>query len=476
MASLFIVIPFLLLIVLNMPFKFLRQGIAFWVTAGFLILQSLLALSYPFFSWSSYPGLLGQFFSFELSPDSLSLIVLFTIGVVAFISLLVAQATIFHEQRRDNFINLLLLSLVGMNTTVLVRDIFSLYVFVEITAVAVLVLIALGKNRFAIEGVFKYLVLSIIASVFMLSSIAFIILTAGDTSFEAIHRAFLNGANKTFLNFAAGLFLCGALIKSGAMPFHGWVPDTYSEAPAPVSVLLAGIITKVTGVYVLLRLFASVFILNAAMQNVLLFIGAGTIVFAALAALTQGDVKRMLSYSSISQVGYIVLALGCATPLAFAGAVFHFFNHAIFKSLLFVNAAALEKKTGSTDMAIIAGLGSKLPVTSTTSLFGMLSAAGIPPLAGFWSKLIIILALWSSGRFGYASIALLASILTLAYFLSLQRLVFFVKSETALEDTGTVPFGIHFSEILLAAFTIVVGLFFPFIFSIWLSPLKGIIH
>lgn len=461
MSFALILIPFLLLIALNMPFKFPKARVASWVAGAVFVVQSLLALAYP---------------AFQPSLDALSLLCLVAIGIVAFVSLLVAQGTIAKDQQRFHFINLLLVSLIGMNATVLVRDIFSLYVFIELTAVSVFVLMAIEKNEFAIEATFKYLVLSIIASVFILSSIALFILAAGDLSFTALHAAFLNTPDNILLKFATGLLLCGLLIKSAAVPFHGWAPDVYSDSQAAASVLLAGIVTKASGVYALLRLFGTVFILSAPIQNILMFVGLASIILAALAAFTQDDLKRMLSYSSISQVGYILLALGCGTPLAFAGAAFHFFNHAIFKSLLFTNAASLEKKFGSTDMIIIAGLGYHLPVTRVTSLLGALSCAGLPPLAGFWSKLIIITALLNSGRFFYGSAALIASVLTLAYFLVLERNIFFVKIETPLEDKRGAPLGIKFSEILLTAITVGVGLGFPFVFNTWILPIKEMLR
>jgi len=476
MIALFILVPFILLLILNLPFKFLNARIAFWLSAALFLIQPLLVLIHSWFAWSKYPAVLGQFLIFKLWLDPMALIMLFTIGIVVFVSLLVAKSTITTERRSFNFINLLLISLIGMNATVLVADIFSLYVFVEITAVAVFVLMAIEKNRFAIEGTFKYLVLSMFASVFILTSIAFFILACGEISFAGIHNAFLANSNITLLNFAVGLFLCGLFIKCGVVPFHGWVPDAYSEAQSAVSVLLAGIVTKITGVYVLMRLFSSVFVLKESFHNVIMLIGAISIVFAALAAFRQDNIKRMLSYSSISQVGYIVLAIGCATPLAILGAILHFFNHAIFKSLLFVNAAALEKKFGSTDMSIITGLGNQLPVTSATSLVGLLSTAGIPPFSGFWSKLIIIIALFNAQQFTYAWIALLASVLTLAYFLFMERNVFFIKTEAAPEGNDGVPFGIKFCEILLAAITIGVGLGFPFILNSQILQLKGLLY
>ncbi len=310
----------------------------------------------------------------------------------------------------------------------------------------------------------------------MLTALAFFILATGEVSFPGVHNAFLAGSNIVFLNFAAGLFLCGLFIKCGVVPFHGWVPDAYSEAQSAVSVLLSGIVTKITGVYVLMRLFNSVFVLKPVFADLIMLVGVISIVFAALAALRQDNIKRMLSYSSISQIGYIILAIGCATPLAILGAVLHFFNHAISKSLLFVNAAALEKKFESTDMSVITGLGNQLPVTSATSLVGLLSVAGIPPLSGFWSKLIIIIALFNAQRFTYGWIALLASALTLAYFLFLDRNVFFVKPEAAAQDKEGVPFSLKFCEVLLAVITVGLGLIFPYILNSKILQLGSFLH
>jgi multicomponent Na+:H+ antiporter subunit D len=475
MVTLFILVPFILLLILNLPFKFLNAQVAFWLSAALFLSQALLALIHCWLPWSNYSLVLGQFFKFKLELDPLALIMLFTIGIVVFISLLVAKSTLTTEKRKFNFINLLLVSLIGMNATVLVTDIFSLYVFVEITAVSVFVLMAIEKNRFAIEGTFKYLVLSMIASIFILTALSFFILACGEVSFAGIHNAFLGNSNIVLLNFAVGLFLCGLFIKCGVVPFHGWVPDAYSEVQSAVSVLLAGIVTKITGIYVLMRLFSSVFVLKGSFGNVIMLIGVISIVFAALAAFKQNNIKRMLSYSSISQVGYIVLAIGCGTPLAILGAVLHFFNHAISKSLLFVNAAVLEKKFESTDISILTGLGGQLPVTSATSLVGLLSVAGIPPLSGFWSKLIIIVALFNAQRFAYGGIALLISVLTLAYFLFMERNVFFIKTGASVQDKGGIPFSLKFCEILLAVMIMGVGLGLPFILNSQFL-LKGFLH
>jgi multicomponent Na+:H+ antiporter subunit D len=254
------------------------------------------------------------------------------------------------------------------------------------------------------------------------------------------------------------------------MPFHGWLPDAYASAPSAVSVLLAGIVTKTVGVYTLIRVVNSVFGANEALKWVLMAVGAFSIVLGALGAMGQKDFKRMLAYSSISQVGYIILGFGCGTALGFAGAVFHLFNHAIFKSLLFVNAAAVEKQAGTRDMDKLSGLAAGMPLTGTTSIIASLSAAGVPPLAGFWSKLIIIIALWTSGHYGYAAIAVLVSLITLTYLLSMQRRVFFGLPTSGMARVTEAPLAITLASVLLAALIVAVGLFFPYFLSIFHLP------
>ncbi|MDD5423545.1 MAG: proton-conducting transporter membrane subunit, partial [Candidatus Omnitrophica bacterium] len=258
-------------------------------------------------------------------------------------------------------------------------------------------------------------------------------------------------------------------------PFHGWLPDAYMAAPAPVSILLGGIVTKAAGIYTLIRMAASVFIFDERIRTMLMLLGTISILAGAFAALGQKNFKRMLAYSSISQIGYIVLGFGTGTALGIAGAVFHLFNHAIFKSLLFVNAAAVEKQVGTNDMQKMGGLSSRMPVTGATSVIGMLSTSGIPPFAGFWSKLIIIIALWQSAYYSYAAIAIMASVVTLAYFLYMQRTVFFGELAVGLENIKEANFGFVLTSSILAAITIGVGLFFPIIFNIFFMPVKEIL-
>jgi multicomponent Na+:H+ antiporter subunit D len=172
----------------------------------------------------------------------------------------------------------------------------------------------------------------------------------------------------------------------------------------------------------------------------------------------------MLAFSSISQLGYIVLAAGLGTPLAIIAAIFHLFNHATFKTVLFLNSASLEKAAGTSDMDKLGGLEHAMPWTSWTSVIALLSTAGIPPLSGFWSKLLIIIALWAGGAKVYALLALLFGIVTLAYFMVMQKKVFFgKKSAAAVISEVSAP--MLAPVVLMCGVIVAVGLLFPWFYT-----------
>ncbi|MFA5255849.1 MAG: proton-conducting transporter membrane subunit [Candidatus Omnitrophota bacterium] len=471
MPSLFILIPIFGIIILNLPFGSILKRCAFWYAFVLFSLQIILAIFHNPFFWSGELEAISSFFNVKFTIDPLGFLMLLSIGIVCLSSLIVSRYAITDEDERFNFINLLIIASIGMCGIVMVKDIFSLYVFLEVTAVASFILIAFDKGRRALEGAFKYIVLSSIATIMMLSSTALFILISGDTSFYSIAGALGASAPGIIVYPAIILFLCGLFIKGGLVPFHGWLPDAYATAPAPAAVLLAGIVTKVCGIYALIRLITSVFGFSPEIKAVLLLVGMLSVLVGAFAALGQNNFNRMLAYSSISQIGYIILGLGTGTALGIAGAAFHIFNHAIFKSQLFVNAAAVRVATGTKDMNEMGGLSSRMPVTGATSIVAMLSTCGVPPLAGFWSKLIIIIALWRSGHLAYGVIAVLASLITLAYMLSMQRRVFFGKLGEGLENVREANFGFSAVSIALSVITITAGVFFPVIFNQFLMPL-----
>lgn len=473
MAWLFIFIPVLAVILLNLPF-----GAAYRKSA--LSVALLLAVAQVAFLLAPLSGLLAFGmcpicpFTFR-SIDALGRLMMLSIGIVSFSALLTGWRMTDQAERKFDFANLVLIAMAGMNGIILSGDLFTLYVFLEITAVASFILIAMDKNKASLEGSFKYLMLSAVATIMMLSSIALVVMLTGGTSFESAVTVMKAGSGSHLGLLAAGLFLAGLLIKGGLVPFHGWLPDAYSAAPAGVSVLLAGIVTKTTGIYTIIKLVTAVTGFTQQLQHILLFVGALSMIAGAFAALGQKDFKRMLAYSSISQMGYIILGLGAFNPLAIMGAAFHLFNHSIFKTQLFINSAAVEESAKTLDMDKLGGLSEKMPVTGATSLIAFLSTAGIPPLAGFWSKLLIIMGLWAAGFKVYALLAVLASVITVAYFLSMTRRVFFGKilpEFSAIKEAG---FAITFPAVLLAAITVAAGVFFPFMLDNFIIPVKALL-
>ena len=475
MPYLLILIPLLGLIILNLPAGNIMKRFAFLFAMALFLVQIFIAVFQHVTFWNNRFEVFDTFFKVNFYVDHLSFIMMLSIGIVALAALLVGRCTIKDPDERFNFINLLIISNIGMSGVVMVQDIFSMYVFLEIVAVSSFILIAFQRKKLALEGAFKYIVMSAIATIMMLSSIALIVMLSGSATFTAIRSAIIASDKSHFVILAAGIFICGLFIKGGLVPFHGWLPDAYTSASAPVSVLLAGIVTKVSGIYTIIRIVTSLFGFTPQISGTLMLVGTISILVGAFAAMGQNDFKRMLAYSSISQVGYIILGLGTGTALGIIGAVFHLFNHSIFKTLLFVNSAAVETELGTSDMTKMGGLSQKMPVAGATSMLGFLSTSGIPPLAGFWSKLIIIIALWQSANYAYAVIAILASVLTLAYLLSMQRAVFFGKLRAGLENVKETNMGCKVAAIMLAAITVGVGIFFPVVYSNLIMPVKELL-
>lgn len=473
MLSSFLLAPLVLLVILNLPLNIMRKA-AFWCAMLLVIGQVYLVLAHPAGFWNRNDDW-ADFFKLNLFADNLTYVLLLSIGIVVFTSLFVAWQTIEEPKRRMNFVSLMLIALIGMNGSVLLTDIFSMYVFLEVTAVASFILIAFQCDLKGLEGAFKYLILSAVATMLMLAAIAALMLFSGDTSFASVREVIRTNNGNIIITAAIAVFLCGLFVKAGLVPFHAWLPDAHSAAPTAVSIFLSGVQIKALGAYTIIRLVRDVFIYSHSLSSLLMLVGLVSILIGAFGALAQHDFKRMLAYSSVSNMGYIILGFGCATPIGIAGAIFHMFNHSVFKSLLFTNAAAVYGETHTTDMDQMGGLGAKMPVSNATNLVGILSAAGVPPTAGFWSKLIIIMALWQSQHYVFVAIAILASVLTLGYLLVIQRKVFFGILPENLQNAKEAPIGISLPAVVLAAIIIGVGLFFPMVMGSFMLPIENIL-
>jgi len=393
-----------------------------------------------------------------LVADGLSAFMLIIVNLVVFLVMVYAIRYMQLYTDKWKFHSLFMLMLAGMNGVILSGDLFNLYVFLEVASVSGYALVAFGTEPEDLEASFKYLIMGAVASIFILLGIGLIYSYTSTLNMADISLVLSDKPRGMLISFVSVLFLAGLGLKAAIVPFHSWLPDAHSSAPTPVSAALSGVFIKALGIYALARIFFNVLGVTANMLYVLMVLGVLSMLIGAFLAIAQNDIKRMLAYSSISQVGYIIFAFGIGTPLATLGGIFHLFNHAIFKSLLFLDAGAIEYSTGMRDLRKLGGLSSKLPTTAATSLLGSMSISGIPPLGGFWSKLIIIIAGLQAGYIGFSIIAAIVSIITLAYYLKFQTFAFFGKTDEALNKIREIPMGMKLAMSALAIICVISGL------------------
>jgi multicomponent Na+:H+ antiporter subunit D len=351
--------------------------------------------------------------------DYLASFSLIAVNLIALAALFFSIGYMNHYTGLWKFYALLMIMLTGINGFIITGDFFNLFIFLEITLLAAYALVGFGCEAEELEAAFKYAVIGSLSSIFILLAIGVLYAMTSTLNMADLGRS-ITASHGFLIHFIYGLLLVGFGLKVALVPFHTWMPDAYSAAPAPASAILSGV-SGVLGVYALIRLFFNVFPSSPAVLNIFLILGTISIFVGIFVAKMQFDFKRLLAYSSISQIGYIILGLGLGTPLGVLGAVFHMINHGFMKSLLFLNAGSIEYATGTRDFREMNGIHKKLKPTAVTSMIASLSISGIPPFNGFFSKLVIILAAVQAHQPVYAVLAAVASALTLAVFLKVQK-------------------------------------------------------
>jgi len=409
-----------------------------------------------------------------LVQDALTSFILVMVSIISFTSLIFSIQYIRHLSMDWKYYALFMLLVTGMNGVIATGDLFNLFVFMEIALFSAFALVAYGSKAEEFEAAFKYAVMGSISSVLILVGIAVLYSATSNLTMAKIAEV-LPTVDQKIVFWVGGLFIAGFGLKAAAMPFHAWLPDAHSSAPAPISSMLSGVLIKALGIYVMIRIFYNVFNAPEIFTKIFLVLGTISIIAGVFLAIGQWDMKRLLAYHSISQIGYILLGMGIATPLGILGAVFHLFNHAIFKSLLFYNAGSVEMALGTRDLRKMGNLMKILPTTSQTSLIASLSISGIPPFNGFFSKLIIIIAALQAGLPWYAIFAIVGSLLTLASFMKVQRYGF--KGENVVEAvTNKVGWRMNSAMITLAVLCIVTSLMIvPGIKEVTLDPVVKVI-
>jgi len=269
------------------------------------------------------------------------------------------------------------------------------------------------------------------------------------------------------------LLMVGALTKAGAMPFHSWIPAAAGAAPVSVMAFLPAALDKLLGIYLLARITLFMFAPSGGIRLVLLIIGAVTVILAVMAALVQPDLKKMLSYQAVGQVGYILLGIGTGVPVGIAGGLLHMLNHAIYKCCLFLGAGAVEKRTGTTEMDKLGGLAGAMPLAFAGFLIGGFAMSGIPPFNAFASKWLVYQGLLEMGGYGSAVFliaALFGSALTLAAFVKALYSVFLGQRPPNLAETRPAGFAMAMPIAFLALLCVLFGVAYQLPVRYFVAP------
>jgi len=462
---LFIVVPIVSACLILLFGKFLKHSAGFiiFISSGLMIGLSV----YARILLSSIPGKMvvakivgiAPYLSINMMLDGLSGFMLVIVNTAAFFTAIYSIGYIEKYNDKPKFFSLFSLMVCGLNGVIINGDIFNLFVFLEVASLASYSLVAFGIEAEELEASFKYAIMGSVASSFILLGIAFLYSMTSTLDMSGIASGLANGHYSGLaVLFAAVLFMAGFGLKAAIMPFHAWLPDAHSSAPASISAMLSGVLIKTLGVYTLSRIFFTVLNSGTGYLSVFMFLGAISIVIAGLLALSQMNFKRLLAYSSISQIGYIILGLGLGTPLGIFGGLFHLLNHSVFKPLLFLNAGALDYSAHTKDIEEAKGCGKAMTVTNKTNLIGALSISGIPPFSGFFSKLIIIIACVQARHLGYAFCAVIGSIFTLCALMKVRKIVFLSDAKEKSSAIKDIPWSMKFSMVCLAIMCVLGGL------------------
>ncbi len=362
----------------------------------------------------------------SLAVDGLSF---FFSLIVLGLGLLVIIYSISEKHYGRTYYFLLLVSLSSMIGVIYTADIFNMYVFYELLSLAVYLLIAYPKTGVTLRASFNYLIMGGVGLSFFLLGVGFLYAMAGTLDiFHIAGRlpaAFDSSAQMVLMSFV--LIVTGMGIKIAVFPLHGWLPDAHSMAPSPVSALLSSVAVKI-GIYCLIRVVYTVFsteiFLFISSHNILIILGVVSLLFGASMALAQKDLKRLLAYSTINQLGIMLIGLGIGTELGLTGALFHVLNHTIMKGTLFFCAGIMIAETGTRNVKELNGFSRKQPVITFAFVIASLGMIGIPPINGFASKWLICLAAVEAGYTFIVMVILTASAIAAAYYFRVIQVLF----------------------------------------------------
>lgn len=352
-------------------------------------------------------------FGISLVVDLFSAIMLLTTSIVAFLLAIYSISGIDLARRKFGYFPLFQFLLMGVNGSLCTGDLFNLYVWFEVMLMSSFVLIALGGERTQIEGAVKYVILNLLASTLFLSAIGLTYNLAGTLNMADLALRLQAVQSSGQVTVIAVLFLVAFGIKSAIFPLFFWLPASYHTPPVTVTALFSALLTKV-GMYTLFRFFTLLFPFESEYTHTIILISAGfTMLTGVLGAASQTDIRRLLSFHIISQIGYIFMGLGLFTEYAIAASIYFLVHIILAKTALFLSAGMVESIQGSFDLKKLGGLYKNRVGLSMLFLLPALSVAGLPPFSGFFAKLGLIIAGLESKQYFIIGLALVVSLMTL---------------------------------------------------------------
>jgi multicomponent Na+:H+ antiporter subunit D len=402
----------------------------------------------------------------EYRLDVLGAYVLLIITAIASLVMVFARRSVEHEIPQDRiarFYAMLLLVFAGLAGITVTGDAFNLFVFLEISSIASYAAISMGRDRRALSAAFQYLVMGTIGATFILIGIGLLYLMTGTLNMLDLAERLPAVSDTRTVRTGFAFLTVGIGLKLALFPLHLWLPNAYAFAPSTVSAFLAATATKVA-VYALLRFVYEIFgvqfaLIDMPLNLILIVLGLAGILSGSLVAVFQRNVKRMLAYSSVAQIGYMALGIGLASATGLTATVLHLFNHALMKGALFLAVGAVAYRVGAVTLADFAGLARRMPWTMAAIALAGLSLIGVPATAGFISKWYLVLATIEQGLWPLTILVLLGSLLALVYVWKLVEAAYFKAPPAGAEAVSEAPLSMLVPIWILVFANIYFGLF-----------------
>jgi multicomponent Na+:H+ antiporter subunit D len=390
--------------------------------------------------------------------DPLAAIMLLLTALTSIATLLYARAGLRGRRESKFFMPLHQFLLVGVNASFVTGDLFNLFVAFEIMLLTSFALISLGARGRQLNQTFPYVLLNLIASAVFLGGIGAVYGTAGTVNMAELSQRIADGVVPPAFWGAIALVLIVFAIKTALFPLFFWLPDSYPESPLPVGAIFAGLLTKV-GVYTLFRIVPLVTLgESGALQAVLLFLAAATMLIGVLGALGRNSIREILSFHIISQVGYMVFGLALFTPLAIAAGLFYIVHHIIVKTALFFAGGIAERVGGTGSLGRVRGMAKTHPWVAVGFFVPAMALAGLPPFSGFWGKFFLIVAGFQAGAWASTTIAILVGLLTLASMMKIWTYTFWGEPQGQAHAALGRDAGMVTATLSLAALSVIIGL------------------